>query len=283
MSICDNQRKAKGLCNGHYERLRLTGNLQEDVPLGLKPKKSCTAKNCSNQIKAKGLCETHYVRLRELGDVHEDIPINGFHSHDEFNVCEVPTCERTVRSRNSPWCEGHYARVRRNGDPEPDRPLGWQRSRPKKIKPQKQKIQQGSKPPKQILRRHEPRPCAAKDCNNTIPKGTFCPKCRARNDRHGDPSIVIPVEERQYKRGSDNHSWSDKPSYDAIHLRIRKTYGKASEHKCIDCHKQAKHWSYSGPNYNTLMPYSDNLDDYRPRCVPCHSIHDKKKGSASGR
>lgn len=194
------------------------------------------------------------MRVRTLGDVHADIPIHGFKGFGEFNTCEVEGCGRTVRSRNSPWCEGHYNRVRRKGDLQPDVPLKEQRT--------------------------GDRPCAVDGCGTIIPRGTLCSKHEARVRRHGDPSVVIPIEERKYVSGPDSPSWSESPSYNAIHLRTRKARGKASDHSCVDCGDKARHWSYSGPEYTTLMPYSDNPDHYQPRCVPCHSTHDREHRSS---
>ena len=52
------------------------------------------------------------------------------------------------------------------------------------------------------------------------------------------------------------------------HRRIIKLKGKASDHLCIDCNKQAFDWS------NVDHLYSLNPDDYQPRCKSCHNIFD---------
>lgn len=62
--------------------------------------------------------------------------------------------------------------------------------------------------------------------------------------------------------------------YRAAHIRVESVKGKAKTHKCIDCGEQAREWSL---NPNAVHTYEDgdkvwslNIDDYDPRCVPCH-------------
>lgn len=76
---------------------------------------------------------------------------------------------------------------------------------------------------------------------------------------------------RQAHLGYKNSNWIDgRDWYKTIHSYIIRYKGKASNHKCIDCSKQAFDWS------NIDHMYSNNLNDYQPRCRSCHVIFDKQ-------
>lgn len=60
-----------------------------------------------------------------------------------------------------------------------------------------------------------------------------------------------------------------KPGIRAIHVRVISKFGKALYHKCVDCGKQAVHWSNEDRN-----KYSTNLKRYKPRCHKCHWKYD---------
>ncbi|MEG3615574.1 hypothetical protein [Isoptericola haloaureus] len=75
----------------------------------------------------------------------------------------------------------------------------------------------------------------------------------------------------------------DAVTYDAMHQRLRKELGSASEHECYDCGRPAQQWSYayySGDRERLelrngcLLRYSIDPDDYYARCVACHIKYD---------
>ena len=70
-------------------------------------------------------------------------------------------------------------------------------------------------------------------------------------------------------RGKNHWNYSENPSKLALHKRLYRKYGKASEHKCVDCNNQARDWSCENENY------TDNIKDYRPRCRKCHVKKDE--------
>lgn len=251
---CDRPSKSKGLCSGHYERLRLTGSLRPGEPLGWKPEKptACTVEGCTRDVRSKGslLCDAHYMRQRLKGDVQADVPVGGFGALP-MNICAVEGCELAVRSRNSLWCEAHYYRVRKTGTPRADTPL--------------------------IPHRHGERACAVDGCDRVLTRGSVCAKHEARVRRHGDPHVVIAPEDRNVPRGPDNHMWTDEPSYAVVHQRIRRAKGPARLLACVDCGSAASHWSYSGEDYEGELPYTHDLDAYLPRCVTCHRQHDMSR------
>lgn len=72
----------------------------------------------------------------------------------------------------------------------------------------------------------------------------------------------LPKREEHWK-------WSEEPTKLTLHKRLYRKHGKASAHDCVDCGNKAKDWSNETDNY------TDNIDDYRPRCRSCHVKKDK--------
>ena len=59
----------------------------------------------------------------------------------------------------------------------------------------------------------------------------------------------------------------DASSYSALHRRVYKKYGKASEYPCFTgCCRPARQWA-------SMATYAE-IDGYVPMCVPCHKIND---------
>jgi hypothetical protein len=65
-------------------------------------------------------------------------------------------------------------------------------------------------------------------------------------------------------KGEQHWNYKKNPSKLALHKRLYKKYGKASEFDCVDCPKKAADWS------NETGDYTDDVKDYRPRCRSCH-------------
>src|SRR5690606_10858604 len=78
---CDRPVKARGLCNGHYQRWLKEGDVLADVPLGeLKTRREpaqCSVPGCDRPVRARGLCNGHYQRLMTHEDVQADRPLGG--------------------------------------------------------------------------------------------------------------------------------------------------------------------------------------------------------------
>lgn len=79
--------------------------------------------------------------------------------------------------------------------------------------------------------------------------------------------------------------WRAEPdgnSYNAVHLRLGKVYGKASEKVCADCGGVATEWAYnrSGVDETSAIrggyevTYSTDITQYDPCCGPCHYRRD---------
>jgi hypothetical protein len=65
-------------------------------------------------------------------------------------------------------------------------------------------------------------------------------------------------------KGKKHWRWNNNPSILTLHRRIHRRHGKAKWHNYSDCGKPAVDWS------NDKKEYSDNIEDYSPRCRSCH-------------
>jgi hypothetical protein len=88
-------------------------------------------------------------------------------------------------------------------------------------------------------------------------------------------------------RGEECATWKgDDACYEAIHQRLGRLLGAAKEHVCVDCGKQACHWSLKHDAQQVIYdkrrgsPYSTNPDDYEPRCVSDHIRYDRGRKEA---
>lgn len=167
-------------------------------------------------------------------------------------ACSVEGCANDARSGTAQHCEAHYYRLRRTGN------LGEQPIAKK---------------------RHGDRECAADGCPTVIRKGTYCAMHRARAYRHGDPTIFVPYDQRDWGSGPAHHSWKgDAVTYAAAHNRVRRLQGPASLHLC-PCGKPAQHWAYLHGSEKEVIdrdgfPFSPDPADYRALCVSCHKRFD---------
>ena len=75
---------------------------------------------------------------------------------------------------------------------------------------------------------------------------------------------TLPKKEKHWNWGGDNVSIL------ALHRRIHRQYGSASNYQCVDCGKKAKDWS------NEKEKYTSNVMDYKPRCRSCHVKRDNR-------
>lgn len=215
--------------------------------------KDCMVESCATPIGksgAKGYCPFHYRRFSKYGDALVVLPED---YHGTWGKCSVDGCLKPVRSRFADWCAMHYHRWYRSGD------VGEVRERTRKQRDGK---------------------CAVENCINDDTHGIYCSKHSARFSRHGDPETVISLEDREIRRKDDHPNWrGDEAGYDAVHHRLIRWKGKASNYKCIDCADPAEEWSYSNADANERIcekgrRYSFDPDHYDPRCVPCHRAFD---------
>lgn len=111
---CDRPVKARGLCNGHYQRLMTHGDVQADRPLGggaAGPRPECSVSGCHRSAVNRGLCRAHYERLRRDGDVRADVPLRP--RSEERRLCAADGCDRPSQARG--MCQSHYNSWRQSG------------------------------------------------------------------------------------------------------------------------------------------------------------------------
>lgn len=84
--------------------------------------------------------------------------------------------------------------------------------------------------------------------------------------------------------GEANQQWSgDDASYRAVHKRLKRRRGFATDFDCVDCGEPATDWSYlhgapderiGDDGRGKMLAYSLDLDYYAPRCKVCHRRYD---------
>lgn len=72
-------------------------------------------------------------------------------------------------------------------------------------------------------------------------------------------------------RAEKHWNYNPNPSILTLHRRIHRKHGPAKNHKCADCDNQAIDWSLNG------SVYTDNVEDYSPRCRSCHVRFDDSR------
>lgn len=119
--------------------------------------------------------------------------------------------------------------------------------------------------------------CIVDGCNKIGHTKKYCHAHYAKILRYGS----IDYNKKNIKKGSAHYAWKDKPSYGAVHARIKRYRGFANQFNCIDCNGPAQDWSLNlNCNYELieergrLVPISYNTNDYDPRCKRCHGIYD---------
>lgn len=111
------------------------------------------------------------------------------------------------------------------------------------------------------MRNTTARTCSIEGCSEAYYCRGWCRMHHQRWKTHGDPEKTLYVRT---------------PTYASMHVRLRWHRGPAKDHVCVDCGERAKHWSYNnaGGANERVSPenrtYSLDIDDYEPRCQPCH-------------
>jgi hypothetical protein len=149
---CNRDAKERGLCHGHYQRLRRLGQVQAERPLGRKTEGYCLIETCDRTIYAKRLCAPHYRRQLAAGDVRVEQPVRApasdRHISHGYYVITVPTEMRYLTGGESQALEHRYVMAQvldrplwpdesvhhKNGDRLDNRPTNlelWSRWQPR--------------------------------------------------------------------------------------------------------------------------------------------------------
>lgn len=208
----------------------------------------CSVPGCDRMGPYKFYCTMHYQRMKKNGDPG---PVESERVYGEpiTAKCEVDGCEKTVRSRHSPYCEAHYYRICRNGTLDT------------------------------VAQRVPDSTCTVEGCDRIAYRTDgHCRIHFLRMQRNGDYL--------NHAKGELSPKWlaDNETNYWAVHQRMRKKKGRAADHQCADCGGRARHWSYNHQDpdekwseyHGYMMPYSLDPDFYEPRCAKCHKVLDMK-------
>ena len=114
-------------------------------------------------------------------------------------------------------------------------------------------------------------------------------QCDCGNETHVTPGSLNTGQTRSCG-DIRAHRWKDDIGYFSAHSRVYAQLGAASEHTCVDCKKQARHWSYNHQGNDELteviegkylVAYSTDPAQYEARCVPCHKRFDLDRKNAT--
>lgn len=160
--------------------------------------------------------------------------------------CRIDDCDKESRGRG--LCGTHWLRWRNYGDPAVVKKAGIDFN---------------------VAAR-----CQVDDCDRRAHAHGYCTKHLTRWEKYGDPSVVGERLGRPLK--------GQYPTWAAIHKRLERQRGRASQRACVDCAGPAKEWSYNGSDPGQLvgmfgrssLAYSLDLTNYDPRCVRCHRVYD---------
>lgn len=193
-------------------------------------------------------------------------------------ACSVDGCNDPSRSGVNAYCEVHYYRLRRTGTTDKRAPA---------VAPEDVKAERcDRKNERRRRKRHDANPgmqtrhpiagktCNAESCDKPmeVGKSGYCRMHDLRLKVRGDLDFEM--------RGENHPAWSgDEATYYAIHQRVRRELGAASNQRCVDCGGRAAQWSYDRMDEAQrvdpqLGPYSTDLSHYEPRCVSCHKKFD---------
>lgn len=78
VSSCQHEARERGLCSGHAQRLRKTGKLSEEIPIGWKRmQRQCCVPGCDRRADTLTHCRLHDERIKRHGNPMLDVPVTG--------------------------------------------------------------------------------------------------------------------------------------------------------------------------------------------------------------
>lgn len=206
--------------------------------------RTCSVGGCEFRAHARGWCQAHYVRWKTTGSVGTaELRTR----RPRRGTCSVPECDRPDDGALG-LCRPHYGRQWSG------RPLGI-----------------GPVPPPARGQ------CSVDGCTDPHSSRGYCVSHYGRFRRHGDPLHVV-----RYGVRDEAPNWrGDQAGYGAIHDRLRIERGRASEHSCDECGRQALDWTYDYGDSDERVDqqeghvYSLSPEHYRPMCRACHIRQDR--------
>jgi hypothetical protein len=129
-----------------------------------------------------------------------------------------------------------------------------------------------------VIKRQSGRVCVVEGCGKPHQARGWCWTHYERWRVHGDPEFEAP-----------HSQWlGDEVGYKGLHQRLIRGRGQASQYPCVDCGGTAEHWSLRKDHAGQLQKdeldriWTILLEDYDPRCIPCHRGYDKDWGGPKG-
>lgn len=172
---------------------------------------------------------------------------------DSISQCSVNGCTKPVKRPTTGLCYGHYMKNYRYGTPTPHHPTRWVDIRGQRFGTLVVISRQG--------------------------RNWLC-QCDCGRTRLVDAGNLNSSGQKSTCGFRPNHR-NKYCKYGAAHERVKTDKGNATRHFCVDCGRQAEHWSYDHNDPNELIsddlggiPYSTDTACYSPRCVPCHKSFD---------
>lgn len=106
---CERPSCARGLCSGHYQRLRKYGDVQADKPFLVGDgSQGCKVDGCEGQHYGKGYCAKHWKAFTAYGD-----PL--INKRGVKQMCQAEGCDKLWQY--PPYCTPHHRRWKKWGDP----------------------------------------------------------------------------------------------------------------------------------------------------------------------
>lgn len=169
-------------------------------------------------------------------------------------ICSLDECDKPVKRRG--YCYSHYMKAWRYGTPTPSFDPKWVDLRGRRFGTVVVQERQGQ------------RWLTVCDC------GRERLASAGELNRSGDAATC---------GHRPSHRRSETAGYSAAHDRVRRDRGPITDHACIDCGRQAQHWSYNHDDPQELLAhglsvrpvaYSLTPAHYSPRCISCHKRFD---------
>jgi len=180
----------------------------------------------------------------------------------EEAICKIAGCGKRLRARG--YCSMHYSRFMNHGDP---------------LKVLRAGVDFVTRVP---WSGDQLSLCSTDDCERVHYAKGMCKK-HYTHANPGKSRRLTPEQRKPLASGAD-------VSFVTAHKRVKKLFGPAHNHPCVDCGEQAKDWSYSNNDPDqmfdisgtSLLAYSLKPEHYSPRCRWCHWLYDGRRAGGHG-
>lgn len=131
--------------------------------------------------------------------------------------------------------------------------------------------------------------CGIDECKDPILARDLCKRHYSKWHKYGDPLAGrMNVRRGGQGKGLNGESIHREVGYGAAHSRVKRLWGPANVHLCVQCGSQAGEWAYDGTDPMELctsrrnilglpseVAYSRYPEFYMPMCRGCHVKMDR--------